>query len=73
MKGDVDAVISDSTRAIQLNRRDAWAYNNRGNALCKKGEMDSAPADFTTAIGLDAPARRSILQSRGGALFAERL
>jgi hypothetical protein len=33
--------------AININPRDAFAYNNRGTAYRAKGENDPANADFT--------------------------
>jgi len=53
MKGQYDKAIADYTKAIELNPRDAKAYNNRGNAYGNKGQYDQAIADYTKAIELN--------------------
>jgi tetratricopeptide (TPR) repeat protein len=52
-KGQFDKAIADSTKALELNPRDAKAYTNRGNAYYDKGQHDEAIADYTKAIELN--------------------
>ena len=52
-KGDLDGVIADYTKAIEINPKDADAHNNRGYAYETKGDFDRAIADFTNAIEID--------------------
>ena len=46
-KGDHDEAICHYTRAIELKSDNAEAYNNRGVAYGKKGDVDRAIADLT--------------------------
>lgn len=48
-KGEYDKAIADYTKAIEIDPRYAFAYNNRGLAWGKKGEYDKAIADYTKA------------------------
>jgi len=57
-------VIADLTRAIEHNRSDATAYNNRGLCYADLGEFAQAIADFTRAIELN-PSNTSVYGSRG--------
>jgi Flp pilus assembly protein TadD len=47
MKGETSQALVDYTKAIEINPHDAAAYNNRGMALAKLGELESALTDFT--------------------------
>jgi len=58
--------ISASTRAIQLNREFAPAYNNRGAAKVALGRYGSAIPDFDKAIAI-APEYSAAYSNRGGA------
>ena len=51
-KGNVDKAIVDYTEAIQLNPKSVYAYNNRGRAYRRKGEVrpNFAPAVAFAAI-----------------------
>jgi tetratricopeptide (TPR) repeat protein len=40
--------------AVEINPRTATAYNNRGIAWGKKGDLDQAISDFTMALEIDA-------------------
>lgn len=51
-KDDLDKAISDFTKAILLDGKDADAYLHRGIALKIKGDMDKAIQDYTKAIEL---------------------
>ncbi len=48
-----DSAISEYTKAIGLNPKDAAAYVYRGMAYDSKGDNDAAIADYTQAIRLD--------------------
>jgi tetratricopeptide (TPR) repeat protein len=48
-----DKAITDYSRAIELNPRDAKAYYNRGNAYDNKGQYDKAITDYSRAIELN--------------------
>ena len=50
---DLKEKIRWHTKAITLDRRYAWAYNNRGIAYRKTGEYERAIRDFDRAIELD--------------------
>jgi tetratricopeptide (TPR) repeat protein len=52
-KGDLDGAISDYTRAIEIDSRDAGAYEGRGEARRTKGDLDGAITDATRAIEID--------------------
>ena len=47
-----DRAIADYTRAIEIDPRDAVAYNNRGIAYRAKGDNDRAIADLAAAMRL---------------------
>jgi tetratricopeptide (TPR) repeat protein len=49
-KGDFDHAIEDDTHVIQLNPKEAIAYNNRGFHYQCKGDFDHAIADYSQAI-----------------------
>lgn len=48
-----DKAINELSRAIMLNPKDAFTYNNRGAAYDSKGEFDRAIADFNKVIELN--------------------
>jgi tetratricopeptide (TPR) repeat protein len=52
-KGDIDGAIADYTRAIALNSKDLFAFNNRANTRRDKGDLDGAIADYGEALRLD--------------------
>jgi len=60
---------TDYDRAIELDPKYAYSYNNRGNAKKAKGDFDGAIADFTRAIEL-APQDARFYYSRAGGKFS---
>ncbi len=46
--------IADYTRAIELDPRNAMAYNNRGHIYSNLGQHNQAIADYTHAIELSS-------------------
>ena len=52
-QGEHNKAIASFTEAIQLNSKDADAYNNRGGVYVYKREYDKAISDFTEAIRLN--------------------
>jgi len=48
-----DLALQDFNRAISLNPSLAPAYNNRGNLLYDRGEIEKALADYTRSIELN--------------------
>ncbi len=64
-KDDLDKAISDFSKAILLDGRDADAYLHRGIALKIKGDMDRAIKDYTMAIKLEPDA--TTYSNRGNA------
>ena len=52
-KNHRDAAFGEFDKAISLDPKNTFAYNNRGYAYLKKGDFDRAIADFNEAIGLD--------------------
>jgi type IV pilus biogenesis/stability protein PilW len=51
-KGRLDQAIAEFNQAIELNPRDAEAYNYRGSAYLKKGQIDRAIADYDQVLRL---------------------
>ena len=52
-QGPFDKAIAESTEAIRLDPKTAYAYKNRGSAYIGKREYDKAITDCTEAIRLD--------------------
>ena len=53
MLGQIDKAIEAYSYAIELNPRDAVAYNNRGVGYLSKGEIDCATNDFSKTLQLE--------------------
>ena len=53
VKGNLDQAIADLSEAIRLEPTAAHAYNNRGAAYKKKGQLDKAKRDFIKAKELE--------------------
>ena len=70
-KKDYDKAIADYDEAIELDPKDAVAYNNRGVAWYAKNEYDKAIADFNEAIRLD-PEDAVAYINRGNAWYAKK-
>ena len=49
-----DQAIDDYSRALDIDVTNAKALNNRGAAWFKKGNLQSAMANFTLALAVDA-------------------
>ncbi|GAB7079750.1 tetratricopeptide repeat protein [Megalodesulfovibrio paquesii] len=64
-KDDLDKAISDFTKAILLDGRDADAYLHRAIALKIKGDLDKAILDYTKSIELHPDA--TAYSNRGNA------
>ena len=58
-----------TVEAIQLNPKDAAAFNNRGSAYFAKGQSDRAIADYSQAIQLN-PKDAVAFNNRGNAYYA---
>jgi tetratricopeptide (TPR) repeat protein len=67
-KGANDEAVSDCTKAIRLNSKDAVAFTNRGRAWHAKGDNDRAIADYNEAIRLN-PKDAVAFNNRGKAWF----
>jgi tetratricopeptide (TPR) repeat protein len=52
-KGQCDEAISNYTKALEINPRDAEAYYNRGIAYDNKGQYDQAISDYTKALEIN--------------------
>lgn len=63
-KGDFAGAIADYTWAIDLDPKNARAYNNRGEARRHRGDVEGAIADFTRAIEID-PKHANTYYNRG--------
>lgn len=50
---NVDAAISDFTKAIRLDSKSIWAHYHRARELINKGELTAALADVNRAIQID--------------------
>lgn len=64
-KDDLDKAISDFSKAILLDAKDADAYLHRGIALKIKGDLDKAIQDYTKSIELQPDA--TAFSNRGNA------
>ena len=51
--GDYDGALSDFTRIIEINPRNASAYINRGNAKASLGDYQGAVLDHNKAIEIN--------------------
>ena len=51
--GQIDRAIEAYSRALELNPRDAEAYNNRGIAYHRKREVDQAIKDYSKVMELN--------------------
>lgn len=67
--GDTAGAIAAYTRAIELDRKYADAYNNRGVAYMTQKDYAAAVADFTSSIEL-APSDAAY-NNRGSILFSQ--
>ena len=61
--GDHKGAIADFDKAIKLNPKDEYAYNNRGIAKESTGDYKGAIADWGKAIELN-PSLKDKLQPR---------
>ena len=52
IKGQVEEAITEHSKAIEINPKYAWAYNNRGTSYYSKGEYDKAWVDIHKARSL---------------------
>ncbi len=52
-EGQYDRAIAYFNKAIELNPRNAEAYNNRGLAYYEKGQYDKAFSDYTKTIEIN--------------------
>ena len=65
-----DQAISEFTKAIEIDPRDALAYSSRGLAYDLKGQYDQAISDYSKALEIN-PRDASTYISRGGAYTAK--
>ena len=56
--------MADYNLALQKRPNMSAAYNNRGTLYMRKGALQSALDDFTSAIKFAPKARRRLLQPR---------
>ena len=64
-KGEYNKAIADYNKAIELNPKDADAYNNRAIAYYHKGNIEKACADARKACNLGMCKLYRLLQSKG--------
>ena len=62
-KGQYDKAISDCTKAIEINPRDAFAHYNRGGAYYLNGEHYKFYKDVHKAQSLGYPVPPEILKA----------
>ncbi len=65
-KDEYDAAIFYLNKAIEINPKDANAYNSRGAAYFKKGEYDRAISNYTKALEIN-PEYAMAYNNRGNA------
>ena len=68
---DWDAIIAESSAAIQRNSNDANAYLTRGGAYLNKREYDRAIEDYTSVIRI-APDNSEAYTSRGNVYLSRK-
>jgi tetratricopeptide (TPR) repeat protein len=64
-KGQCDEAISNYTKALEINPRDAEAYYNRGIVYNRKSQYDEAISDFSKALKIN-PRYGDAYHGRGG-------
>jgi len=64
-------VISDCTKALELNSTLSEAYNNRGAAYARKGQYDQAISDFNKVLELN-PNSAETYYNRAAAYYFKR-
>jgi type IV pilus biogenesis/stability protein PilW len=69
-KGRLDQAIAEFNKAIELNPRDAEAYNYRGSAYLQKGQVDLAISDYDQVLRLK-PRDAEVYTDRGVAYGAK--
>ena len=69
--GETDQALTEFNRAVQLDAKNALAYQGRGNVYSTKGEYDRAIADYTKALELDGELSLSFV-NRGLAYVKKR-
>ena len=65
--GNLDPAIADYTKALELDPKLAWAYNNLGAIFVQKDDFDHAIPAYDKALEID-PKQASVLQQPGGRL-----
>ena len=64
----LDGMLSDSSKAVELDPGSTQAWNNRGIARQEKGDLDGALADYDRSLQLN-PKVASTYHNRGGGVF----
>jgi lipoprotein NlpI len=68
--GEQDKALDDCNKAIELDGKDAVAFQARGLILLDKGDNDRALADFDKAVALGAK-NAALFSDRGNLLLAK--
>jgi tetratricopeptide (TPR) repeat protein len=68
--GEQDKALADCDKAIELDGKDAVAFQARGLVLLDKGDGDRALADFDQAVALGAK-NAALFSDRGNLLLAK--
>jgi tetratricopeptide (TPR) repeat protein len=66
-KGDLDAAVTDYSKAVEMNPADTSAFYSRGSVYLEQQQYDKAIADFDRVIELN-PKGATAHQGRGAAL-----
>ncbi len=64
--GNLDPAIADYTKALELDPKLAWAYNNLGAIFVQKDDFDHAIPAYDKALEID-PKQPQFYNNRGGA------
>ncbi|MGA8572680.1 MAG: tetratricopeptide repeat protein [Desulfobaccales bacterium] len=64
--GNLDQAIADYTKALEIDPKLAWAYNNLGAIYVQKDDFDHAMAAYNKALEID-PKQAQFYNNRGGA------
>ena len=51
--GDIDGAVINLTKAVEINPRYIWGFNNLGLALERSGDLQAAENAYANALNID--------------------